>query len=261
MTSHLILAAGVGSRLMPYTANTPKAMVKLLGDHILSYQLKASSALGITNIGIVTGHKREEFKDLGLREFYNKKYRSTNMVESLMIGSQFLLEAADDVIISYGDIVYEKRNLNQLIKTDADVAVMVDASWLDLWSKRMEDPLSDAESLKLGHNQSIIELGKKPLNLDEINGQYTGLFKIKKSKINELLHFYACLNKQAEYDGQPFERMYMTSFIQLLIDQKWDVRASIVNNGWLEVDTVADLNLYHKLHDTGELSDLWCAQK
>ena len=41
----------------------------------------------------------------------------------------------------------------------------------------MEDPIADAETLKLDAGGDIIELGKKPTSLDDIQGQYMGLIK------------------------------------------------------------------------------------
>jgi len=35
--------------------------------------------------------------------------------------------------------------------------------------------------------------------------------------------------------------MYMTSFIQHLIDRGWETRAAFIDNGWAEVDCGADL--------------------
>ena len=55
---------------------------------------------------------------------------------------------------------------------------MVDDGWLDLWSVRNDNPLDDAETLKYGRNGQIIELGRKPKSLGEIESQYTGLIKI-----------------------------------------------------------------------------------
>ena len=90
-------------------------------------------------------------------------------------------------------------------------------------------------------------MGKKPVNYDKIHGQYTGLIKIKANKIGDFISFYEGLNKQSKYDGQSFENMYMTSFIQLLINNGWAVKAAIVNDGWLEIDSVEDLELYQSL--------------
>lgn len=41
--------------------------------------------------------------------------------------------------------------------------------------------------------------------------------------------------------------MYMTSLIQNLIDNDWQVQAALINRGWLEVDSVEDLQAYEGL--------------
>ena len=47
--------------------------------------------------------------------------------------------------------------------------------------------------------------------------------------------------------------MYMTSFIQSLIDSGWEVRPAFSENGWLEVDTLHDLKTYEALARDGVL--------
>jgi len=51
--------------------------------------------------------------------------------------------------------------------------------------------------------------------------------------------------------------MYMTSFIQHAIDSGWPVRAVLIANGWLEVDTQAELELYRRLEAEGTLADFF----
>ena len=55
------------------------------------------------------------------------------------------------------------------------------------------------------------------------------------------------LDKTAQYDGKDFNNMYMTSLIQNLIDNDWQVQAALINRGWLEVDSVEDLQAYEGL--------------
>jgi choline kinase len=65
-----------------------------------------------------------------------------------------------------------------------------------------------------------------------------------------MVEFYDSLDRTAIYDGKDFDNMYMTSFIQLLIDNNvFPVHAVGINGGWTEVDTPTDLN-YHL--DTSE---------
>ena len=154
-----------------------------------------------------------------------------------------------------------KKNLKSLIDTKGDIVLMIDNGWVDLWSARNENPLNDAETLKYGSNGQIIELGKKPKSLSDIDGQYTGLIKIAHHKINDLISFYDQLDRSILYEDQIFQQMYMTTFIQLLIDSGWKIMPAKVNHGWLEVDTVEDLKLYERLSLEGKLDALWKANE
>lgn len=257
MTSCLILAAGEGSRLRPLTNDRPKGLVPLLGRPLVLRQIDTLHAAGINDIGIATGYRADKFEELSYPIFHNEHFSSTNMVESLFIARPFLEQAPDDLLISYGDIVYQQSNLQSLLRASGDIAVMVDDGWHDLWSARNEDPLIDAETLKLGKHGEIVELGKKPRVLEEIQGQYTGLIKIPHERIAQLIQFYDELERGASYNGRNFEQMYMTDFLQLLIDAGWNVQAAHVENGWLEVDTVEDLQLYERLQAEDKLRALW----
>ena len=55
------------------------------------------------------------------------------------------------------------------------------------------------------------------------------------------------MDRESIYDGQDFDNMYMTSFIQYLINSQWEVKATVIDNGWLEVDTIEDLKRYESL--------------
>lgn len=257
MIACLILAAGEGTRLRPFTNDSPKALVSLLGKPLVSHQIGSLKASGIENIAIVTGYKAEKFDAIGCHTFHNAFFDSTNMVESLFAARPYLEQAQGDVLVSYGDIVYEKKNLEAVLATHGDIVVMVDDGWLDLWSARNEDPLNDAETLKYSKNGQIIELGQKPESLDNIEGQYTGLIKIPHHKIADFISFYDRLDRSHLYEGRPFEQMYMTTFLQLLIDTGWMVMPAHVNHGWLEVDTVKDLELYERLRGEEKLDALW----
>ena len=253
----LILAAGEGKRLRPYTQTQPKCMVPLLGKRLISYQQNTLESVGINSISIVSGYQAEKLRYLQYPMYHNKNYHSTNMVTSLFCALKVLECASDDLIISYGDIVYEKRNIKKLLNTSGDIVLMIDDGWHKLWSLRNENPISDAETLKLNAKDEIIEIGKKPNDFSEIQGQYTGLIKISKAKIRDLISLYYSLDHYQTYDGQNFANMYMTSLLQICIENGWVIKPAHVRHGWLEVDTVNDLLLYEKLAEQDALQDLW----
>ena len=103
----------------------------------------------------------------------NPRYHETNMVWSLFCGK----ELEGDLIISYGDIVYSRDILSKLLKCDTEIATTIDMNWEQYWRQRNEDPLADAETLKLRKDGSIKEIGQIPSSTSEIEGQYMGLLK------------------------------------------------------------------------------------
>ena len=59
------------------------------------------------------------------------------------------------------------------------------------------------------------------------------------------------------YGGAAHGGMYLTDFLQQLCDLGWPIHGVRVDGGWLEVDSVEDLDIYHNLIDSGQL-DRFC---
>ena len=253
MTRALILAAGQGTRLRPLTDDKPKCLVPLLGRSLLQRQVDTLKESGIFDIHVATGYRADQIEALGFSTSRNLRFAETNMVATLFSALPFIQQEGD-LIIAYGDIVYQKDNLEALLRCDDEIALMIDAGWRALWALRLEDPLEDAETLQMDSNGYVTELGKKPSGYDQIEGQYTGLIKIRSDKLADLVAFYDQMDRSAIYDGKDFDNMYMTSFLQLLINSGWEAKAVLVNNGWLEIDSVEDLRQYEAMAADGTLA-------
>lgn len=242
-----IVAAGKGERLRPYTDLCPKCMVKFAGKPIIDYIIQTNKACGISDVIVVDGYKKEVLESHliseGIHFVENPKYASTNMVSTLFCAEHLM---DDDIIISYADIVYEPNVLQALINAPYPIATVVDLDWKKLWEIRHGDPLTDAETMKYDKNASIIELGKKPRTIADVQGQYVGLTKISKEVIRKVIEFRAALDRNGIYDGKNFDNMYMTSFIQMIIDRLMPVHGAFIRGGWLEIDSLEDLAAYEK---------------
>lgn len=255
MTRVVILAAGEGTRLRPLTEHLPKTLVPLQGRPLLERQLDVLRRAGLSDISLVTGHAAQAFAGNGLRQFGNPRYASTNMVASLAC-AESLFDGGDDVVVAYGDIVYEPRVLATLLATAAPLAVVVDRAWLRLWQLRMDDPLADAETLRLDADGCITELGRKPRTLSEIQGQYIGLFKVDRQLAPQFLAPYLQWPADRLCHGRPRERMYMTDHLQNLIDQGTRTRAALIDGGWIELDSTGDLQHYDAAARAGTLRNV-----
>ncbi|MDR2510634.1 MAG: phosphocholine cytidylyltransferase family protein [Spirochaetaceae bacterium] len=241
----IVLAAGQGTRLKPLTDDRPKCMVEFRGKPIIDYIADAVKDCGINSIVIVDGYRADVLENHlaggGTTFVKNARFESTNMVATLFAAES---ELDDDIIISYADIVYKREVLRKLVECPADFSVVVDKNWRELWSMRMDNPLSDAETMKIDGDGRIYELGKKPSSYSEIEGQYIGLIKMSKEFAKKARLHYHSLDKNKTYDGKSFDMMYMTSFIQSIIDNVERPKAVFIEGGWIEVDSVEDLKIY-----------------
>lgn len=248
----IILAAGQGTRLRPHTDSIPKCMVELAGKPLLHHQLDVLRGAGLNKILLVGGYCADRLKADGVEIALNPKFDTTNMVSTLFCAEDWMQDG-EDLLIAYGDIIYEPKVLQSLLDADAPVAISVDRQWQRLWEARMEDPLNDAETLKLQDGNKVVEVGKKPQSLEEIQGQYMGLIKVRGDTVKQFRNAWHSLDKQAEYDGKDFDNMYMTSFIQHFIDSGVLVQAAFTDGGWIEVDSTEDLEFYNGLYKTDNL--------
>tara|TARA_Y100000741_G_scaffold242858_1_gene186137 strand:+ start:15 stop:785 length:771 start_codon:yes stop_codon:yes gene_type:complete len=251
----IVLAAGEGSRLRPYTNNKPKCMVRIFGKSILGYQLEIFKNFGIDDITVIGGYRYTSIKYPNINIIENSKYKETNMVYSLMCARK-LFDGENDIIITYGDIIYEERIFESILNSHFDFSLTIDNNWKKLWKLRMSDPLEDAETLKILDGK-IVEIGKKPKNYQEIEGQYMGIIKIRSSKQKKLIEFWDSMDKNILYDRKNIDNIFFTTFIQCLIDHSWEIHSIPVSNGWLEIDTNKDLDIYEKLFSSGKLNKIF----
>lgn len=249
MTRAIVLAAGQGTRLRPHTDDKPKCLVELAGRPLLARQLAALKRAGIEDIVLVGGYRADRLDDWHDTVVLNAAFESTNMVHSLFC-AEAAFDGGDDVLIAYSDILYEDRVLRALLDCPAELAVAVNTQWRALWEQRMDDPLSDAETLRIDHAGHIVEIGKKASDYAEIEGQYMGLIKVRADQAVRVRAAFLA-------SGPERASMYMTDFLQGLADSGLALTAVRVDGGWLEVDTVEDLAAYEALAGRGEL-DRFC---
>jgi choline kinase len=237
----IILAAGEGKRLRPLTDHKPKALVKIWGETLLIRQMKQLTQLGIDDITVVTGYQAEKIDQLGVATIVNNEYNTTNMVCSLSKALPELSACnAKNTLILYGDIAYKSEHLSTLINCDGkkSISILGNTDWYKLWSQRLEEPLSDAETFQFDEDRNLLEIGEKPISITQIQAQYMGMIKVDTQVLVHLLRQYV-----STATSHHIKNMYMTDFIQAAI-LSHGVYVELVSGGWIEVDSVEDYELY-----------------
>lgn len=235
----ILLVAGEGSRLRPYTLDRPKCLVEIDGISLLDRQLAVlRKDPRVSRLVMIGGYRAEMLRRPGLDLKLNPRYFETNMVWTLFSAEE---ELVGNVLICYGDIVYSSEVLRALLDCDADIATTIDKEWESYWRVRNENPLDDAETLKLHPDGRIYELGRKPKSLSEIEGQYMGLIKLSPKGIEILKQVFHRAKATGQLGGKSVEKAYMTDLLQAVIDAGTPLQSVPVRGGWIEVDTVGDL--------------------
>lgn len=258
----LILAAGRGSRLRELTDDKPKCLVPLAGKPLLRWQHDALRAAGARRLLAVRGYLADRLvpEAAGLppdafETVLNPQWEQSNMLSSLLCAGPWLEAAFDagetEAIISYADIVYPADHVRALRSRcgDAPVGITYDTLWESLWRVRFSDPLSDAESFA-SKDGFLIDIGRKPRNLDEIQGQYMGLLRVTPRGWQEIDAACRAL-------GDDVARTDMTTFLRLLMTRRVPIAAVPVEGRWCEVDSQDDLRAYETRLAAGDWSHDW----
>jgi choline kinase len=233
----IVLAAGRGSRLGPLGADRPKCLVRLAGDTLLSWQLRALRTAGVADVLVVRGYRAALLPGDGYAVVDNPRWAATNMVGSLCQAAPALREGP--CLVAYADIVYHPDVVGALRDSPGDLAISFDRRWESLWRERFGDPLVDAETFAL-QGDRLAAIGGRPQRLEEVEGQYMGLLKFTPhgwSALEALLHAQPPARR---------DQLDMTSLLALHLAQGGAIHAVGVEGRWCEVDTADDLHLYEE---------------
>jgi choline kinase len=243
----LILAAGRGSRMGTVGDNRPKCLVELDGGPLLDRQIAALRRGGADEIGIVRGYRSDMLSFPGLTYFDNKRWAETNMVMSLAAATEWLREGP--VIVSYADIFYRGELIRGLVNAPGSLVISYDREWQRLWTRRFADPLSDAETFRIGASGELLEIGGKTTRIEDIEGQYMGLLKFTPAAWSAVEGVLATLDPPVR------DKLDMTGLLRRLLAAKTVPIATFgTNSQWGEIDNPGDVELYQGMIRSGELA-------
>lgn len=233
----LILAAGRGSRLGALTKNKPKCLYEFAGKTLLQWQIDALKPY-VKNIGVVVGYKAETITLSGISKIENTNWMNSNSIRSLVCAAEWIGE--DDCIISYSDIIYSRHLINTLQQTNCAFALAYSTQFRALWTERFKEPLKDLESFKIkdGH---IFEIGKKVDNIDDIEGQYMGLLRLRTGMLRKFLSYLS-----ENFTPTQINMFDFTTALNNYIENGGKVIGVSSDELWLEFDTEQDVKLYKK---------------
>jgi choline kinase len=165
----IILAAGVGSRLLPHTHELPKCLLEIKGKPIIQHQLEALRLNHLKEVVVVIGHQgnklkdflsQEEFSDFNFKFIENKNYKDTNSSYSLWLAKDLIKEG---FIYLNSDLIFHPDLLRRLLENKSPSSIIIN-----------KDIKTNDDMFKINLEGDKITLIDKNLPLHEAHGKAIG---------------------------------------------------------------------------------------
>ena len=244
----IILAAGMSSRLRPVTNDKPKCMLKLFNETLLERQIKIFRNYNINNITIVTGYRSEVIDISNVNYVKNENYATTNINESLFCA---LEPSNGPVLVTYSDIVFEQKIIQQMLEITDGIRLAVDLDWKKHYQNRTMHTLSEAENV-LVENGRILQIRKNipKSSQNQQIGEFLGIMTLSSEHVKILLDRYSYLKNNhigTFHNSSSLSNAYITDMLQEIINFGINVNPVFTQGRWCEIDTPEDLKNAEKL--------------
>ena len=245
----IILAAGCGLRLNQHTKDIPKALLDLNGKSILERQISLLREYGVNEIFVVTGYKREKYVLKDIEYIFNPRYSETEQLASMMVARSKIF---DDVLVIFGDILFDSQILQQILASNDDIAMAIDLNW----EKSYNEGLCNSHPLDepvLINQKKVLRISYKQTDTmieNQTVGEFLGVIKLSANGSRTIIKKYEELEKSHVgifHDANSLEKAKLADILQELIDSKIEISFIAVNGKWCEIDTAKDLERARKI--------------
>jgi len=237
----IIIGAGRGSRLMPTTADTPKCFANVSDKRILDWTLDAFKASGIDNINFIGGYRidcvQEAYPQFTFR--HNADWKNNNILASLFHAEDLMDEP---FICCYSDILFTPSVVQDLLKCNDDISLVVDIDWLTRYAERTEHPSDDAEKMTVADGR--VTRVHREIEESDAHGEFIGVAKFSAEGARRLReHFHRC---REQFAGKPFreaklfEKAYFIHLLQEMLEAGEAMTHIDTPGGYIEIDTQQD---------------------
>ncbi len=249
----IIAAAGFEKHLLPLIEDKPKCLLDIKGKSILERQVASLNEATIKDIALIRGYRKEAITLPNIRFYDNDRYEETGELFSLFCAEN---EMKGRCLILYGDIMFDHAILEKLLKSPADISLVVDLAWPDSQMPEHPKPHLNPDLVTLDHPPGrshrfvspdephrILKIGRD-LSHEQAHGEFIGLAMFSEAGMKAFTGAYQDARRKYEgkgfHEAGTFAKASFTDLIQELIDRGQQVHCVPTYKGWMEVDSFED---------------------
>ena len=234
--SALVLAASKGD-FGDLVKEKPKAMLRLRGKPILSWHADAFRKQSIRHIGAVRGYRKEAVDLPNIHYFDNDHFAETGELASLYAAREFL---KGDVVLAYGDIVFDDFILGNMLRQEAGITIAVDGAWKLRGRADIHRDLvvTTGAHDPLGKNACKLCRMGSDVSPDEVSGEWIGLVALRADKTAQVV---ALLDKLAKEEPSVLRTADLPTLLNRLVASGESVTVVHSYGHWHDLDVEKDL--------------------
>ena len=238
----IFIAAGEGSRLGSLTKDLPKPLVSVNGKSIIERQISLLHKNNLNDIVVVTGYKKEKFTFKNIEYIHNPNFREQEQTGSLMSARSKIV---GDVLIMFGDILFEEMILQQILNSKGDIVIAIDKNWKKSYEERPDNPRSGADKVLIKDSE-VVRISAKNIKVKNDNdiGELLGLMKLSTKGSKILIEQYEKLENSHTgkfHDAASLKKAKFVDILQELISLGIIITPVSIKGEWCEIDTPDDL--------------------
>ena len=253
----ILIAAGRGKRLGAHTEEIPKCMVDVGGKPILGWVWDALAHVGVDELVVIRGYRGDVLESFvrGLvpRAVFvdNAEWETNNVLLSLAHARAYFDQPT---YLTYSDIIFTPAVAEAAARSPAEIGLVIDRRFRDVYEGRTEHPLEEGEVADLRPDGAVARVGKRALPPADAVGEFIGLARVGArgaAVVGDALDRLAA--RFAGRDREPFQRAahyrnaYLTDLWQELIDGGTRIDPIFIAGQWREIDTGQDLDRAREL--------------
>ena len=236
VTTALLLAAGIGSRLYPLTRNEPKCLTIVNAMSILERLISSLNQHGFKRLVVITGHLENHIRDflgnqagdIKIDYIFSPLYKTTNNIYSLWMAREIINEP---FLLLESDLVFDESLLDTMLYPDR-IAVAKMQPWMDGTCVTINQS-QQVKAFWAGNAYSFGAIKYKTVNIYSIS-----------------LNSWHCIVKKLDQhisEGKVND-YYETVFAEMIADGSLFFKiVSFDGKPWYEIDTIEDLAEAEKL--------------